>query len=136
MIKKIGNNCRNINLHLVEDISKRTSLDPEKLLSLLKILRVSLDSNRAKNLLVILYKSDPESIIDAYYSYVDNLHRYEHGNASENIRRFLTFLTNSKRRYISLDVESVETVGMFDKIDDEVSSDELKICIEDLENEN
>lgn len=128
--------CKAVCMKLVVDISNKTRISSEDLYGFLKVLKLKLDSNKAKRFLIILATSDPETVVDAYYSYIEDMPKYNHDETALNIRRFSSYLLSSKSKSIDLGEELRTTVGMYDNVDNEVSADELDYCIGVMEDED
>lgn len=129
------NKCRVICLGLIDKIILSTKIDRTEFVKFLRLLRINITSHYSKRFLIVVSTSDPESILDAYYSYLADKDKYDHRDTSANIKRFLRFLINSKAKTINLvkDVKIVE--GVVDTIDDIIAQDELDRCIGVLEDE-
>jgi len=121
-----------VNLKLIGDISKQTKISIEKMTGLVKVLRLRLDATATKSFLVILYTSDPESVVDAVYTYLEDVGKYDHDKSTVNKKRFLRYLLGSKRKAIPLDDLRPEELGVVDVVDNEISKDELDYVIEEM----
>jgi hypothetical protein len=128
--------CKAICLKLVEDISIKTKIASEDWYAFLKILKLNLSSYKAKRFLIILSTSDSETVVDAYYTYVETMAKYNHDDTAVNVRRFSSYLLSSKRKSIDLGEEMRTTHGMYDHTESEVSASELDYCIGVMEDED
>jgi len=126
---------REVCLTFIDKITRETKIEKEKIIEFLKLMRINIASMYAKKFLIMVSLSDPEAIIDAIYTYKHNSSKYDHSSVHANIKRFLRYLINSKSKTIDLggDIKIID--GVFDKVDDEISADELNRSIGVLEDE-
>lgn len=122
------------NLKLINDISKSSSLEVRKIKQLLSKMHLRLDNSVTQRLLIVIRASDPESFLDAYYRYIEDID--SDNNSARNVTRFSFYLIHSKSTYINLSEEANITEGMFDEVDDLCSLDDLDYSIGILENED
>jgi hypothetical protein len=124
-----------ISMKLVDEICTKTKLVPDEFYAFLKVIKVKLDSSKATKFLLMIKISDPETVLDAYYSYIAAIDTFDNVDTNRNIMRFNQMLISSRMSEISLDDEIVGGGGMFDDLDSEITARDLDYSIGVLEDE-
>lgn len=128
---------RSINEQMIGRIAKESKLTAEKIDELLKTLRLRIDTARTKRLLEHLFVSDGKAAFSAVNTFLYDKGKYEGDPQQKLVKTFLRYLVYEQEVYerdgFDLSEETRVMPGTYDRVDDEVTKDELDFCVDDFE---